>query len=569
MLQDILLGVLVLVLRSLTVTADEPQSPLRNGFPARIAIIGAGPGGSAASYYLRKFSQSSTGADEVPVEITVFESNSYIGGRTTTVNALDDPRYPVELGASIFVEINHILYNATRDFDLPSSAKIYQAASDSKYEFGIWDGENFVFKAARDDDEDKGSWQGWWDIAKLLWKYGLAPIRTRQATQKAVGKFLNFYEEPIFPFRSIQDAVDSTGLAEYTGRSGKEVLEKARVGELFSRDIIQASTRVNYASNLGGIHGLETLVCMAIEGAVAVEGGNWQIFDNMVYSSADEVYLNATVTDVTRSHTGRYYLKTNNKDTNERLDSIGAGSEYDAVILAAPYQFANLTFSPPLRHPPEKIPYVDLYVTLLTTPKPLSPAFFGLHSDADVPSSVLTTLRPEVSEKLGQKRGVDAVGPPGFWSISSIRTLHPFTDGAFCGPTENCTAAETEGETRNKQYLYKIFSPKPLTGTFLSGLLGVPHSPKDIFDDPISEVPHVTWLYEKHWHSYPYELPRTNFEKFSLCTSDLCDKYGLSEWLYYLNGMESFISTMETSALSGMNVARLVVDALQWKGHAK
>ena len=34
----------------------------------------------------------------------------------------------------------------------------------------------------------------------------------------------------------------------------------------------------------------------------------------------------------------------------------------------------------------------------------------------------------------------------------------------------------------------------------------------------------------------------------------------LARGLYYTSGMESFISTMETSALMGMNVARLVVD---------
>jgi prenylcysteine oxidase / farnesylcysteine lyase len=34
----------------------------------------------------------------------------------------------------------------------------------------------------------------------------------------------------------------------------------------------------------------------------------------------------------------------------------------------------------------------------------------------------------------------------------------------------------------------------------------------------------------------------------------------LAKGLYYTSGMESFISTMETSALMGMNVARLVMD---------
>jgi prenylcysteine oxidase / farnesylcysteine lyase len=35
--------------------------------------------------------------------------------------------------------------------------------------------------------------------------------------------------------------------------------------------------------------------------------------------------------------------------------------------------------------------------------------------------------------------------------------------------------------------------------------------------------------------------------------------------LYYTSGMESFISTMETNALAGKNVARLIVDDMLGK----
>ncbi|OQV06438.1 hypothetical protein CLAIMM_11000 [Cladophialophora immunda] len=552
--------VTVLYLQTLALAAENSQTllnadsipPQPRQRPHRVAIIGAGAGGSSTSYYLQRFSQQhSLPCESTPIHITVFDSNPYV--------VAGPPR--------IFVKINHILYNATRDFGLTASVKIYQSAPDSKYELGIWDGNDFVFKAEREDDEDRSSWRGWWDIAKLLWKYGLAPIRTRQATKKAVGEFLKFYEEPIFPFSSIGEAVDATGLHAYTGLTGKDVLQEARVGDLFSREIIQASTRVNYASNLGGIHGLETLVCMAIEGAMAIEDGNWHIFDEMVRSTADELFLNATVTDVVKDDKkGTFQLKTANEDINRRL-TMEYSAEYDTVILAAPYQFANITFSPPLITVPQKIPYVSLYVTLFTSPHRLSPAFFGLDSQADVPLSVLTTLSLDLSDELGPRRGVDAVGPPGFWSISTLRVLHPKTDGVFCGPTSNCTelpaGAGADGSEEDTQYLYKIFSPAPLTGTFLSSLLGFQYSPEpeSKHDDPLSRLPksEITWLHEKHWHSYPYELPRTTFENFTLCSTESCSSHGISDGAYYLSGMESFISTMETSALAGMNVARLVV----------
>ncbi|KAK4938674.1 hypothetical protein LTR10_020942 [Elasticomyces elasticus] len=543
-----------------SVFADNFQEPLRSPptshpRPHRIAVIGAGPGGSATSYYLDKFARSSS--LDRRLEVTVFDSNTYIGGRTTTVNALDDPRYPTELGASIFVKINHILYNATRDFGLIPSAKIYQAAPDSKYELGIWDGSSFVFTSATDDDNS--SWSGWWDIAKLLWKYGLSPIRTQRATRKAVGSFLEFYNEPLFPFPSIQEAVLSTGLDAYTSVTGKDVLHSAGVGDLFSREIIQASTRVNYASNLGGIHGLETLVCMAIEGAVAVEGGNWQIFEGMVTSSATRLLLNTTVTDVVKdTEHGTFTIQTTNPDINEFLGTEDDAA-YDTVVLAAPYQFANITFTPPLANPPSKIPYVSLYVTLFTSPHCLSPSFFGLTEQADVPPSVLTTLHEGLDQDLTSRRGVDAVGPAGFWSISTLRVLRPDTDGTFFGPTSN----NSQSTDSQPQYLYKIFSPAPLTGSFLSNLLDFPHTSVEK-DDPLSTLSKkdVTWLHEKLWHSYPYESPRSTFENFTLLTTS-GDEQERDEGLFYLSGMESFISTMETSALAGMNVAKLIVDQLQ------
>ncbi|KIX07635.1 uncharacterized protein Z518_02288 [Rhinocladiella mackenziei CBS 650.93] len=557
--------------------ADAIQAPLRNApasqsKPHRIAVIGAGPGGSAASYYLNQFSRSAS--VDIPFEITVVDSNSRIGGRTTTVNALDDPRYPTEIGASIFVKINHILYNATRDLNLTPSIKIYESGPNSNYKLGIWDGTDFVFKTATDDNNS--SWREWWDIAKLLWKYGWSPIRTQRATKAAIGKFLTFYNDPLFPFPSLQSAVDSSGLDEYTAVPGKQTLQEAGISELFSRELIQASTRVNYASNLGGIHGLETLVCMAIEGAMAVDGGNWQIFDRMVKSSATRLLLNTTVTDVIKdADRGTFQLQTAHSEINNRTDTEG----YDTIVLAAPYQFANITFTPPLARPPAEIPYVSLYVTLFTSPHRLSPSFFGLQSQADVPSAVLTTLTEDLSDELASRRGVDAVGPAGFWSISTLRVLHPETDGTFSGPITSHHAPNSNGtkasisDDSHAQYLYKIFSPAPLTGKFLSSLLGFPYIPSDSDsspnNDPLSSLPksEVTWLYEKHWHSYPYEAPITTFENFTLHTTTALSSTSSSdsqhEGLWYLSGMESFISTMETSALAGMNVAKLIVNQLQ------
>ena len=210
---------------------------------------GGGAAGSSAAFHLRRFADEAS----ISLNITLFEAADRIGGRTTTVNALDNDLYPTELGASIFVEANQILASAALEFNLTRESLDSMRVRESDYSLGVWDGDSFVFKAAK--SENKGG--SWWDIAKLLWRYGLAPIRTDRLMKSTVGRFLSMYEEPIFPFSSLNWAAARVGLVDWTAETGRQVLKKNGIGDKFAREIIQASTRVNYGQNLVGIHGLE------------------------------------------------------------------------------------------------------------------------------------------------------------------------------------------------------------------------------------------------------------------------------------------------------------------------
>ena len=517
---------------------ERDQIPISSTLPAhRVAIIGAGAAGSSVAYHLAQYAAESPNL----LNITIFDPKEHAGGRSTTVNALDDPDYPTELGASIFVKINHILYNAAEEFGLQTSSANNLRPKESDYSLGVWDGRQFVYKAA----SNGGRWSGYWDVMKLLWKYGMAPIRTQRLAKETVGKFLKMYEKPVFPFKSLTETAASLELLDYTSTNGEAVLEAGGVGGAFARDVVQASTRVNYAQNLGQIHGLEALVCMAIEGAVAVEGGNWQIFDEMVKRSGVSARFDTFVTDIDAHDNGTYSVKSKSSktpklgtdphfDTAESLEDEVDEEIFDTVIVATPIHFSNITLSPPLNNPPNPIPYVTLHVTLLTSPHRLSQVYFGQAKQMDVPEMVITTL-PEGMD-MGNARGIDAVGPAGFWSISTLRSIR------------------RDGE--RVQYLYKIFSPAPVTGTWLSNVLDFEYESKTE-SDSLSDIPknYVTWAHEKVWHSYPYEIPRTMFEKLDF-------SWGESGRLLYTSGIEGFISTMETSALMGKNIARLVADEM-------
>lgn len=356
------------------------------------------------------------------------------------MDAYRDPNQPVELGASIFVAVNTILVNASKEFGLDTARA--GSKGDSPGVLGIWNGKEFVFTQRED------GW-GWWDITKLLWKYGLAPVRTQRLMKSTVGAFRKLYERPFFPFRSLTERVYDIGLESVTALTGEQLLEQNSISEKFSTEIIQASTRVNYGQNLNLIHGLEAMVCMAIEGAMQISGGNWQIFDGMLKASGANVNLDTTVAKIKKSD-GKFTIETTGKKGDFSVNDV-VSTEFDSVVIAAPLQYTNLEIEDLIKHVPDSIPYVELHVTLFASPLKLNPVFFNLPPGTETPNTILTTLSPEDKPSPIQ----DGVGSAGFFSISTLRTA-------------------TNPWTQQEEYLYKIFSPKVVKASFLSELFGVP-----------------------------------------------------------------------------------------------
>jgi prenylcysteine oxidase / farnesylcysteine lyase len=347
---------------------------------------------------------------------------------------------------------------------------------------------------------------------------------------------------------------------------------------------------VNYASNLEFIHGLGTMVSLAPEGAKAIKGGNWQIFANMVKASQADVHLNTAVTNIALlSGSDRKYKITTastSKSESEPEPQREKGKKtpshhpvlFDDVIIATPFQYANISTGAAdlLPEPIDVIPYATLHVTLFASPHKFSPAFFKLPPGSEVPDSVLTTLGADEEAKPGRS----GAGKAGFYSATLQRVV-------------------TNPRTRNPEYVYKIFSPEAVTSRFLSELLGVevtdsslthfqPQPQSQLALTPASElkprsdgaeaeaeaeaedvgatddggnasnqngndddsvVEPISWYHATVFHPYPQKQPRITFQDPVL-----------RDGLYYTSGIESFISTMETSALMGMNVARLIVD---------
>ena len=109
----------------------------------------------------------------------------------------------------------------------------------------IWDGSRIVYT-------DSNALWGYWNIWKLIWRYGQSPLTVKNAVADTVSKFTKLYA-PEFqktgPFESIQSFAGALGLEQLAHSSTLEYLRSKGVSDLFTRELVAAATRVNYGQN--------------------------------------------------------------------------------------------------------------------------------------------------------------------------------------------------------------------------------------------------------------------------------------------------------------------------------
>ena len=248
----------------------------------------------------------------------------------------------------------------------------------------------------------------------------------------------------------------------------------------------------------------------------------------MLERSGAEVRLHTPITSITSHHDGGYTLETHSCGSKTR-GSGGVSRHFDIVVFAAPFQFSKVKDLQGLINPSiEEIPYKKLHVTLFASPLRFNPTYYGL-SREDTPEDVYTTLAPGDNSPPGP----DGVGKAMFFSFQIWQTgINP--------------------KTSKEEFIYKIFSDEKVTPDFLSSVFGVQIPPTFVGKpgtDAQGDGP-ISWYYPHVWDAFPIGSPRTTFQSPVL-----------AEGLYYTSGIESFISTMETSALMGKNIAQLIVDS--------
>lgn len=210
--------------------------------PLRVAIIGGGASGTSCAFFLSEIARK---ADR-PLSLRLFERRDYLGGRSTVLYPFNDSSSyePIEAGASIFVPANLNLHKAVRDFGLKTMR--YGGEKDGG-RLGIWNGEEMVW-----EESTRG---GWWDKARMFWRYGRALMQLRSLTSAAVDNFLKLYKEEFArkgPFATIPEMAAAIGdefrrLPTMTGT--EYLIDEQGVSPLAVNELVAVAARTNYGTD--------------------------------------------------------------------------------------------------------------------------------------------------------------------------------------------------------------------------------------------------------------------------------------------------------------------------------
>ncbi|RKP22468.1 hypothetical protein SYNPS1DRAFT_31931 [Syncephalis pseudoplumigaleata] len=521
--------------------------------PFRVAIIGAGIGGCSSAYYLKHpdghGDQDGRAAEpSLPIDITVYDASPKgPGGRVQSRsfpvaaqdsgddNKEDDPLLDVDLGASIFIRDNQHVYNLAQHFNLSLTRR---PMSDGRLAgtSALWNGHEFIWTL------DSRPWYDptmWWQRLRLGWRYGFRTVGQMQTlVRKFVEDFGQVYDASMPRWRSIHELAERLNMTALLRQTARDFfVNDAGLNAVFVDEIVNAATRVNYGIDVDQIHALAGLVSLAptVSDTMAIEGGNQLLVRELCTRSEARAYYGQRVVSLQPS------LHINGAEECMRLveqakarspvdqpstlhQSIPHGcrpgwtvttqdghqATYEAVILAAPLDHAKFhNDSYALDVAP--VHYKRLHVTIVRGH--LNKGYFGLDDAASIPTSIMT----------------HGEGKPSFISLTQLAVSPPL-------PYRISHAPPTIDTDTSTPVWVKLFSNSQLGSDVLTRLFhyhDADTARHDLF------------------RSYPLMTPEN-------ARSDRRTEIAPGVW--YVNGMEPFISTMETETVSAANVVRLVRD---------
>ncbi|XP_062867520.1 prenylcysteine oxidase-like [Trichomycterus rosablanca] len=293
--------------------ADSGFDHLDGAPPSKIAIIGAGIGGTATAHFLRQH----FGPE---VAIDVFEKG-VVGGRlaTVTVNNQD-----YESGGSIIHSLNLHMQDFMKQLGLKYRKSIAGKTA-------VFNGKEFILEET-----------DWYllDLFRLWWRYGISFIRLQMWVEEIMEKFMRIYKYQAhgYAFTSVDELLHSlggSGFLNMTRRSLSDYLLELGVSQRFIDEVVAPVMWVNYGQNVS----IPAFVgAVSLAGAQAnlwaVEGGNKLVASGLL-KLAKANLIQAQVNTVSLLSNGdahQYKLSYSSTTFN------GSDDVYDIVVIATPLQ---------------------------------------------------------------------------------------------------------------------------------------------------------------------------------------------------------------------------------------
>ncbi|XP_053503982.1 prenylcysteine oxidase-like [Ictalurus furcatus] len=388
---------------------DSSFTQLDGAPPSKIAVVGAGIGGTATAHFLRQH----FGPE---VRIDVFEKQE-VGGRLATVT-VNNQAY--ETGGSIIHSLNLHMQDFMKQLGLK-----YRKSVAGK--MAVSNGKELVLEET-----------DWYllDLFRLWWRYGISFIRMQMWVEEIMEKFMRIYKYQAhgYAFSTVDELLNSlggSGFLNMTRRSLSESLLELGVSQRFIDEVVAPIMWVNYGQNVS----IPAFVgAVSLAGAQAnlwaVEGGNKLVCSELL-KLAKANLIRSQVTTVSLQPAGESYQYKLDYTTQAGI----ASDIYDIVIIASPLQQnvnSGISF---LGFEPQLSEMTGSYHTMVASIVHgyLNCTYFGFPDPKLFPfTSVLTT---EMADLF-------------FNSVSSICPVNISTVFRRKQPHE--------------AGVYKVFSPKPL-----------------------------------------------------------------------------------------------------------
>ena len=522
-----------------TLLHNPGASSATTEYQKRIAIIGGGIGGASAAFNIHKQNRNLP-----PQQVTIFEKEFSVGGRIQSIYL-----YPntgglkvVEDGAMHFSSDDWCLMSAMQDVGLkPRAPPSWPASHHSSQWMSIYRlnprriGQQI--RSIRDlvkqqfdrllhqrtDDETRTDLKcnvgstGWQDRLRGRWKYGRSWQVFHSAVHSTLENWSQFGGPYHSPFSSIMKELRDVGLTEDVASSATTYLQNLTLSAALQLQMIQPCTRGQTSQDLSGVSGLSALIATARSATMSVDGGNSRLVERMIRLSEADIQLGSLVTAITPGFSRRYRLSISKSEPSGSAKDDDL--EFDVVVLAAPlrkneFDISNLD----LRQEVAPDEYLETHVTHFSSSIPVSSNISVLPLDINiVDENILTTSTTDHPKVLNIQRS-DAC----------------FRSG--CLPGDDCDQCDDD------IFLYRVHSHQYMEDEDLLRMIGYDSKEdKELSDYGIHFVRRRAW---------PHSFPRRSEE-----TMNIVDGIEIARDLFYLNGAESLLSSMEMSCRMGRNVA--------------